>query len=152
MKYEVVELSEKKIAGIRIRTSNNNEDMSSQIGLAWQKFFEEGVYASIPGKINDKTLGVYTNYEKDVNGAYDVVVCCEVEADAKLPVDVSAETIPKGKYAKFVIHGDVKEAVQAFWMELWNMELDRKYSCDFEEYQGGDNLTQAKIHVYISIN
>lgn len=152
MNYEVVELREKKVAGIRRRTSNSDANMSAEIGSAWQKFFEGGIYASIPGKINGKTLGVYTNYEKDVNGAYDVLVCCEVEAEAKLSVDVSTEIIPKGKYAKFVIHGDVKEAVQAFWMEFWNMDLDRKYSCDFEEYQGGEDLKQAEIHVYISLN
>ncbi|WP_312046015.1 GyrI-like domain-containing protein [Anaerotignum sp.] len=152
MKYEVVELSEKKVAGIRRRTSNGDANMSSEIGMAWQKFFGEGIYASIPGKINDKTLGVYTNFENDVNGAYDVLICCEVEADAKLPEDVSVEIMPKGKYAKFVIRGDVKEAVQTFWIELWSMDLDRRYCCDFEEYQGGDDLKQAEIHVYISLN
>lgn len=152
MKYEVVQLGEKKVAGIRIRTGNGDADMSSQIGMAWQRFFEEGIHASILNRVNDRTMGLYTNYENGIHGKYDVMVCCEIEDEDQLGKVVETETIPKGKYAKFVIHGHVQRAVQAFWTELWKMDLDRKYSCDFEEYQGGDDMEHAEIHVYISLN
>ncbi len=151
MKYEVVQLSEKKVIGIRIRTGNSDADMSSQIGMAWQRFFEEGIYTSIPNKVNDKTMGLYTNYENGVNGKYDVMVCCEAEGK-QLSKALETEIIPEGKYAKFVIHGHVQKAVHAFWTELWTMDLDRKYSSDFEEYQGGNDVEHAEIHVYISLN
>ena len=152
MKYEVVQLGEKKVAGIRIRTQNDDADMSNQIGMAWQRFFEGGIYASIPNKLNNKTMGLYTNYENGVSGKYDVMVCCEISTLEQLPNALETETIPQGKYAKFVIQGHVQRAVQAFWTELWTMDLDRRYGCDFEEYQGGDDMEHAEIHVYISLN
>lgn len=151
MDYELVTLEEKKVAGFRIRTSNNDPDMSSKIGMTWQKFYAEGVYDSIPDKKNDKSIGLYTNYENGVKGEYDVMVCCEVEDTAKLHGSSQSEIIPSGKYAKFVVHGHMQRAVGEFWTKLWSMELDRKYSCDFEEYQGGGDMENAEIHIYISV-
>jgi predicted transcriptional regulator YdeE len=152
MDYELVQLEEKKVAGLRIRTSNSDPNMGSSIGMAWQKFFEEGIYNCIPDKKNDKSIGLYTNYENGVNGAYDVMVCCEVENMPSSDEDIQPEIIPSGKYAKFIIHGHVQKAVAEFWMKLWSMNLDRKYSCDFEEYQGGGDMENAEIHIYISLN
>lgn len=152
MNYELVELQEKKVAGLRIRTSNADPKMNSSIGIAWQRFFEEGIYHSIPYKKNDKSIGLYTNYENGVDGAYDVMICCEVEDAASLPKDVQSEIITCGKYAKFVVRGHVQKAVQEFWEKLWSMDLDRKYACDFEEYQGGGSMDNAEIHIFISLN
>lgn len=151
MNYQLVELKEKRVAGIRIRTSNTDSDMQSKIGMAWQRFFGEGVYNSIPGKKNGKSIGLYTNYENGIDGAYDVMVCCEVEDTAILPENVQHGIIASGKYAKFVIHGHVQKAVEEFWMKLYSVNLDRKFSCDFEEYQADGDMENAEIHIYISL-
>lgn len=159
MNYEVVYLEEKKVAGLRIRTSNSDPNMSRSIGELWQKFFEDGIFQSIQGKQNDKSIGLYTNYEMDVNHPYDVMVCCEVETDnVRLSSQLSAasvvelETIAAGKYAKFVVHGHMQQAVAEFWTKLWSMDLDRRYSSDFEEYQSGGDMDNAEIHIYIALN
>lgn len=152
MNYETVQLEEKKVAGLKIRTSNTDPDMSSSIGAVWQKFFEDGIYQSIPNKENDKSIGLYMNYENGINGAYDMMVCCEIPNSSILSDSVQSETIPAGKYAKFIIQGHMQKAVAEFWMKLWSMDLDRKYSCDFEEYQSGCDMDNAEIHIYISLN
>ncbi|KXL53231.1 bacterial transcription activator, effector binding domain [Anaerotignum neopropionicum] len=152
MDYELVQLNKKRVAGIRIRTDNNDANMSNQIGRAWQRFFGEGIFASISSKKNDKTIGLYTNYENGVSWKYDVMICCEVEDNAIMPAQVEVETIGEGKYAKFVVKGHVQKAVQEFWMKLWAMDLDRKYSCDFEEYQAEGDMENGEIHFYISLN
>jgi predicted transcriptional regulator YdeE len=152
MNYELVQLDKRKVAGLKIRTCNSDPNMSSSIGATWQSFFYDGIYDSIPNKKNDKTMGLYMNYENDVNGFYDMMACCEVEDTAELPKNVELEHIPSGNYAKFIIQGDTKEAVNDFWMKLWSMDLDRRYCCDFEEYQGGSDLENANIHIYISVN
>jgi predicted transcriptional regulator YdeE len=153
MNYEIIDLQEKKVAGIKIRTSNSDPNMTKDIGELWQNFFVNGIYQSIPNKQNDKTIGLYTNYESDVNGKYDMMVCCEIQSNLQtLPADLCSQIIPSGKYAKFVVKGDMQKAVAEFWMQLWSMNLDRKYSCDFEEYQSGSDMNNAEIHIYISIN
>lgn len=152
MNYEVVQLEEKTVAGLKIRTSNQNPNMGRDIGDLWKKFLGDGVYQSIAAKKNENTIGLYTNYESDVTGAYDVMVCCEVKETNGLTENISVQTIPAGKYAKFIVRGDVQTAVGAFWVKLWSMDLDRKYSGDFEEYQSGSEKDHAEIHVYISLN
>lgn len=76
------------------------------------------------------------------------MVCAEVFDEEQ-----TAETmvIPSGKYAKFVIKGNIVTAVQKFWQELWKMKIDRAFICDFEEYQGGEDMDNMEIHIYISV-
>jgi predicted transcriptional regulator YdeE len=151
MNYEVVCIEEKVVAGIAIRTSNSDPDMPRTIGKLWQRFYENGVYQSIPDKKNYKSIGLYTNYESDVNGAYDVMVCCEISKSTSLPTGIDTRKIPAGSYAKFVVCGNMQKAVADFWGKLWTMDLDRKYSSDFEEYQSDSDLDNAEIHIYIAL-
>ena len=44
----------------------------------------------------------------------------------------------------------VQKAVEAAWNEIWNMDLDRSYVADFEEYLNSD-YDNAKIDIYISL-
>jgi len=152
MDYEIVHLEEKTVAGLRIQTRNSDPNMTLSIGGLWQDFFAKGIYQSIANKQNDKSIGLYTNYESDANGPYDMMVCCEIQNTSNLPDSVHAQTIPAGKYAKFIVQGDTQKVVAEFWMELWSMDLDRKYSCDFEEYQSGGDMNNAEIHIYIALH
>lgn len=152
MNYEVVELKEKVVVGLSVRTSNKDANMTQAIGGLWQQFFQKGIYQAMPNKKNDCTIGLYSNYENDVNGAYDVTVCSEVSKVENLPTGVEMKKIPAGKYAKFIVRGHMQKAVAEFWEKLWSMELNRKYSCDFEEYQGDGDMENCEIHIYISIN
>lgn len=152
MKYEVVELNEKTVVGITARTRNKDVDMPQIIGGLWQRFWADGIYQSIQHKQNDYSIGLYSNYENDVNGAYDITVCCEVRELDPLPSGVDVKVISPGKYAKFVVHGHMQHAVGEFWTKLWNMDLDRRYGYDFEEYQSGGDMENAEIHIYIAIN
>lgn len=152
MNYEVVNLEEKIVAGLKIRTSNGDPNMEKAIGKLWQSFFENGVYHSISNKQNDKTIGLYTNYENDVNGAYDVMVCCEVGFQLDQGSEIYIEKIPTGRYAKFIVKGHMQKAVAEGWNKIWSMDLDRKYSCDFEEYQSGGDMDHTEVHIYIALN
>ena len=145
MNYEIVEITEKKVAGISAVANLNAPESSRVIGGLWEKFYG-GVYASLQGKTNEKCIGLYTDYKE--NGDYKVMVCSEVDSDSQ-----TAETmiIPAGKYAKFVVKGNIVTAVQEFWQNLWNMKLDRAFVCDFEEYQGGEDMDNMEIHMYISV-
>lgn len=47
MEYEIVELEEKIVEGICVKTSNENGKSVSDIGLVWNQFFVEGIYNKI---------------------------------------------------------------------------------------------------------
>lgn len=155
MDYKIVNLDKKKVAGLKIRTSNGSPDAGEKIGGLWQRFFSEGVYEEIPGKTKEATIGLYTNYAGDEKGEYDMYVCCEVDPDEKLSEQLDVTEIEAGKYAKFVVKGHMVTAVQDFWQKLWDMKLERKFSCDFEEYQPmteeNMDMEHCEIHMYISL-
>lgn len=149
MDYEIVSLEEKIAVGISERTNNASPDMGAVIGGLWNRFFNDGVYASIPHKTNQKALGIYTQYEGDEKADYTAMAACETAQDPETGVyDVCR--IPAGRYAKFVIHGDKVQAVAAAWQEIWKMDLPRIFQCDFEEYQD-DNMENAEIHIYVGL-
>ncbi|MCI8455313.1 MAG: AraC family transcriptional regulator [Lachnospiraceae bacterium] len=148
MTYEIVRLEEKQVVGICARTSNKASDMAAVIGGLWKRFFQEGIYASIPDKENEKALGIYRDYAGSEKEDYTAAVGCEVKNAEK--TEYVSMRIPAGRYAKFVIHGDMVKAVGEAWQEIGKMELPRAFVCDFEEYQD-DRMEDAEIHIYIGL-
>lgn len=151
MNYQVVKLSEKKIIGIAVRTSNQSPDMGEQIGGLWKKLYD-GAISSIPEPVCATSYGLYTNYQSDVNGEYDVIAGLEVSKNAIAPAGYVAAEIPQGLYAKFSFKGDATGGVGALWNKIWATELNRKYQVDFEEYLPSEDMTNAEMNIYISIN
>lgn len=151
MNYEVVNLKEKKVVGLNIRTNNNDPNMSNDIGKLWNEFFNQGIFSEIKNKVNERAIGLYSNYESDFTGDYDMTVACEVSDEKEIPKGTIVKKIPAGKYAKFIVKGHMQKAVYEFWQELWTMNLDRAYTCDFEEYINSD-IDNAEINIYIALN
>ncbi len=152
MNYEVVELPEKTVAGLMINTTNQDNRAVTDIGGLWERFFTGGFAGKVPHRLNTKAIGLYTDYEGDFTRPYNFLACCEVNNYESMPEDLTVRTISGGKYAKFIITGHVQKAVGEFWARLWKLELDRKYSSDFEEYQNNsDDPENQEIHVYIAL-
>ncbi len=153
MNYELVRIEEKTVVGMMVRTTNENGQAMSDIGRVWGEFMQGDTYPSISYKLNTKSIGLYTDYEGDFTKPYKFLACCEVSQVQELPEKMVLKTIPAGTYAKFIINGHVHRAVGEFWSNLWNMQLDRKYSADFEEYQNNSgDMENQEIHIYIAVN
>ena len=84
---------------------------------------------------------------------YDPIFIAGVEVSKKTDNKlITNKIIEKGKYAKFVITGDVQNSVGQAWQEIWNMNLKRKYTCDFEEYQNNqEDMQNQEIHIFIAL-
>ena len=149
MNYEIVKKKKKIAVGISARTNNTSPDAGVAIGGLWNRFYNEGVYESIPGKEGGKALGIYTDYAGDEKADYTVVVACETAGEPE-ESGYTCLRIPAGRYAKFVVRGDMVQAVSAAWQEIWQMDLKRTFQCDFEEYQD-DCMEEAEIHIYVGI-
>lgn len=149
MEYEIINLQEKTAIGISAKTNNSSPDMCKLIGGLWKSFFEDGIFFDIKNKVNEKSLGLYYDYENQENGDYTAAVACEV-SEANNCDNLTVIKIPSGKYAKFIVRGNMVTAVADFWKDLWQMNLPRAFTCDFEEYQN-NNIDNAEIHIYISL-
>lgn len=148
MDYEIIVTKEKIMAGIKIRTNNFSPNVYNEIGELWEKFYKD-IYNKIENKVNNRALGIYTEYESDEKGDYTMMTACEVYSDNQ-ENGISVKKIPAGKYAVFTIKGDVRFVVSKFWQKLWEMKLDRTFICDYEEYCEG-TMNDCLIKIYIGI-
>ena len=109
MEYEIVNLEEKKIVGLNARTNNSASDMGVVIGGLWNDLYQKGIYQKINNKANEKAVGLYSDYESDMAGDYDVTIGCEVKITDNIPGNTVVKVIPAGKYAKFVVRGHMQD-------------------------------------------
>ncbi len=149
MDYEVITLKEKTAVGVSVRTSNGDPDMGEKIEGLWIRLFQEGIYEFIPGKINEKALGLYLDYAGDERMEYTAAAACEITKDSEQS-EYEVFRIPEGRYARFIVRGDMVKAVAAAWQEIWQMDLPRSFVCDFEEYQD-DQMEDTEIHIYVGL-
>jgi predicted transcriptional regulator YdeE len=150
---KIVEMDEKVIYGISIRTTNSNEmnPETAKIGKTWQKFDNEVI---VDYQNGERVYGVYYNYESDLNGEFSVLAGYEKSNSA-----LEAVTLQKSKYIVFEAKAKSNDddariqAVIATWGEIWqyfndiNSEFKRAYKTDYEHYKH-----QTEIDIYISID
>jgi predicted transcriptional regulator YdeE len=151
MNYKIVTLNEKIIVGKSIITTNKNGKSMKDIGSMWQHFIGEGVCDSIKNKITGKGIGLYTDYEGDATMPYRFM--CGTEVSKSDNPNLETRIIDGGKYAKFTVKGDIMNAVGKAWQEIWSLDLERKFSSDFELYHNdSEDMNNQTIDIYISIN
>jgi len=147
MNYETVRLEEKIIVGLTGRTGNMDPDCQKIIGGLWQDFMGEGVSGQVKNKANSFCVGLYSAYDF-IEMKYDVTVGCEVTGNSN--PELSAKTIPAGRYAKFHVKGDVVKDVSDAWGIIWELPLERSFTGDFEEYTSNEN-GMADVNIYIAL-
>jgi predicted transcriptional regulator YdeE len=149
--YEIVSMNEKTVVGIIKKTTNRNMQAAADIGTTWQQFLD-GIYTKIEGRTDHKAIGLYTDYEGDFTQPYQFMACCEVNLVTGITPPLLAKNIPAGKYAKFTTKGHYQQAVRELWQSIWQLPLERAYSCDFElYYNNSEDVNEQEIDIYVSI-
>ena len=139
------------LAGITTRTTNAAEfsPATAQIAPLWQRFFSERVAQSVPDYTPQSALyGVYSGYESDAMGAFDVSAAVLATA---VPEGLQAVNVPAGPYLVFEAQGPMPATVIALWAAVWQYfqgqpSHPRRYGSDFEEYSG-----EGRIAIYIGV-
>jgi predicted transcriptional regulator YdeE len=137
------------VAGISVRTTNREEGNpdTARIGALWQRFFGEETYAATPHRTADtRIFSVYSAYESDAHGAFDVMAGVAVSGGT------NSVAIEAGDYLVFNGQGEMPHMVIAAWQRIWQYfeahpEVVRTYRSDFEAYEGPDKVS---IHIGVS--
>ena len=142
-----------KLIGISIRTTNENGQAAKDIAELWEKFMRENVLKKIPNKIDDTIYSIYTEYEGDHTQPYTTLLGCKAERIDELPEGMYAKTFEGGNYLKTTAKGDLmKGFVINKWMEIWEMDLERRYTADFEVYgEKAQDPSNAEIDFFIAV-
>ena len=141
------------VIGITVRTTNENAQGAKDIPALWNRFISEGILDKIPNKIDNTVYCCYTNYEGDYTRPYTTLIGCKVTNTASIPENMTAIDIAASNYSKFIAKGNLLEgAVYNKWLEIWEQNLSRKYSTDFEVYtEKAQNPANAEVAIYIGL-
>ena len=147
MQYEIVTLPSRKIVAMSIRTGNQDPACSAKIGKLWDDFFCSGRCQALGVSPDAPCYGVYTNHHLDDN-SYDALVGCE---SSRCPEGFVEVELPTGDYAKFSLHGHVRQAVVEAWKQILDIPLPRAYTADFEVYRNCNEDLVADIDIYVAL-
>jgi predicted transcriptional regulator YdeE len=149
----IKELDEFYIIGISVRTSNREGKSQKDIGELFGAFFGNNLIEKIPDKKSNDVYCIYTDYESDFMGLYTTVIGCRVESLGNIPAGFTGVTIPKSKYLVYKSAGKLPECVGVTWGQIWQSDLNRKYSADFDVYgEKAQNPENAEVETYVSVN
>lgn len=141
------------LTGITVRTNNSSGAAAKDIPALWQRFFEEQVSNKIPNKTGDELYCVYTDYEGDYTQDYTTLLGCRTSSLEDIPEGMRGLTIAAGNYTRFEAEGKMEEGfVYQKWTEIWQSDLDRAYTSDFEVYDfsKSDNGTEV-VNIFIAL-
>lgn len=150
---ELITIEEFFIIGLSIRTTNENEQSAADIPVLWNKFMTENTIENIPNKIDNSIYSVYTEYEKDYTKPYTTILGCKVSSLDNIPAGMTGKTIAKETYKQFTAKGNLADGIVIQkWIEIWNTDLNRKYTADFEIYgEKASNPENAEVPIFIAI-
>jgi len=147
------------IAGYLVRTNNADEAAGkSNIGPLWRRFMQQNLAATIPNRVSDALMVVYSNYASDEKGDYDYLLGARVSSIDNLPAGMAWRRVEPGRYAVILTgKGEMPGVLQAAWATIWRMtttELGgkRAFVTDYEVYdQRTSDPTSAQVEIHIGL-
>lgn len=141
-----------RVAGISVRTRNSDEmdSATARIGGLWDRFFDESWEHKLPRPGADaRIFGVYSAYESNEHGAYDVTAGVAAPPGAELVGGAGTVEIEAGEYLVFHGQGAMPQMVLDAWGEVWRYfsrhpQVQRRFGTDFEAY---DAVDRVAIHI-----
>ncbi|MBD8388344.1 GyrI-like domain-containing protein [Dysgonomonas sp. BGC7] len=154
-KEEEVTLEKFTVAGISVRTTNQNHQSQEDITKLWEAFFRNAyIQQMLPNKVSDDIYCIYTDYESDYTGPYTTILGYKVSTAEGIPTNLSLiiRDIPSSKYCKYISEGELPYAVGKTWAHIWQSNIDRRYLADFDVYGAeSKDPKNAKITTFLSI-
>lgn len=123
-------VTEKQIYGKKVRTNNQNTDAILSL---WEEFLRLDLKGDV--------YAVYSNYTSDFTEDYDLHIGTEEEL-----TNESSVKIPAGDYYVIEVDPTVPNAVYNAWIDIWQSDLKRAYTIDFEFY-----AKDGSVKIFLSI-
>jgi len=113
----------------------------------------EGVLEKIPNKLDNTIYCIYTEYEKDHTKPYTTILGCKVSTLNTIPNGMVGKTFEGGNYAKRIAKGNILQGmVFNEWTKIWNSDLDRTFTADFEVYgEKAQNPENAEVDIFVAV-
>ncbi len=140
------------VSGLTVRTKNDDEfSNKAKLPSLWERFFSEQIIDKVQNPIpNSPIMGIYSQYESDATGYYNVTAGVQVAKEQDNP-DLNNVIVQPGQYLLFEDKGVMPQVVVSTWQRIWEFfetqtTYQRNFLTDFELYHD-----QQHISIYIGI-
>jgi len=142
------------VVGLATRTTNADEadPSNARIGELWGRFTTQNWAERLEqAGAFGPTSAVYSAYESDVSGSYQILVGREVPGSYPVAPPLQVVDIPPGQYLVFSCSGPLPGAVIEGWRAIWayfeRPDAPRRvYTTDFEAY-----LEPEHVEIWIAV-
>mgnify|MGYP000996674423 CR=1 FL=1 len=150
---EKVKIEPIKVIVISVRTTNENNQAATDISQLWQQFLGNGLIEMIPNKVDAAIYSIYTDYEGDYTKPYTTFLGCRVTDFSEIPEGLTGRSFKGGTYEHSPVRGDLmKGLVIKHGEKIWQADIDRAYTADFEVYgEKAQNPSDAEVDFYIAL-
>ena len=144
-----VDLAGFEVIGVSTRTTNKDEmSPAGKIGPLWKSFAQSA--DRIPDVTDPDTFSIYTGYETDENGAYEVILGKEVRDLKHVADGMRGIRIPSAHYLVFPVANSSPQGIGAAWQGVYdyfakNRSRQRTYGIDFDRH------SRDKVEIYVSV-
>ncbi|HEV2669885.1 MAG TPA: GyrI-like domain-containing protein [Gemmatimonadales bacterium] len=137
-----------RVAGLALRTDNATEaqPVVGKIPGLWQRFRSEDWFDRL-GKLGafGPPIGVYSAYESDASGSFQILGGREVKANAAVAAPLENVSVPAGTYLLFQSNGSLPGSVIRGWQDVWAYferpdAPARAYTYDVEVYPDAETV------------
>ncbi len=141
------------VIGITVRTSNAEGKASIDIPELWSRFWTTNVAAKVPGRLSDDIYSIYTDYEGDYTQPYTTLIGYKVDNLDHIPEGFTGIMINEGPYLKSTAKGRLSDGIVfEAWTEIWNVNIPRAYTADFEVYdERSKNTDMAEVDIFLAV-
>ncbi|MGZ3777204.1 MAG: GyrI-like domain-containing protein [Mucilaginibacter sp.] len=150
MQYILADQGSFFVAGIAVRTTNQDDKANKDIGDLWTKFMSEDIQSKISDKYSDDLYCVYTDYETDHTGWYTAVIGCRVLNAGNDGMFIAL--VPSGSYRLYKPEGKFPDCVAETWRTIWLDGYNRKYIADYDLYKAGaKSFKETETEIYVGV-
>jgi len=141
------------LIGIPVKTTNENGQAAKDLAKLWGTFVSKNISEAIPNKMDSEVYSVYTDFEGDHTQPYTAILGCKVHNLDTIPEGMVGKSFEGGAYLQTTAKGDLmKGLVASVWAGIWDMELDRAFTTDFEIYgEKARNPSAAEVDFLIAV-
>jgi predicted transcriptional regulator YdeE len=133
----------RRVAGLATRTTNADEAQPAKARIPglWGQFITQTWAERLEqAGAFGPTLAVYSAYESDVTGSYQILLGREVAGSSHVAAPLQVGDISPGQYLVFSCSGPLPGAVIEGWRAVWafferSASPRRAYTADFEAYR-----------------
>ena len=142
------------VVGLATRTTNAAESnpASGKIPQLWGQFMNDKWFERLEqaGAVGP-SIAVYSAYESDVSGSYQLLVGREVLIPPSLSPPLQIVSLPEARYLVFQRSGPLPGVVIDGWQEVWEYFAGRDtparaYTFDFEIYPDA-----AGVEIWVAV-